>query len=107
MTSSLAESRMEQDQRSVAVLFCCLRCSTVYRAIQYRRSTEGQGSYTCTVCSAVVRSWSGMYDLKDWEAVNVSDEYGSQGTNPRGTRKARSNSQPGGFSRRRPRGRKR
>ncbi len=89
ISGQMKQDQQGEDQRGVAVLFSCLRCSTVYRATQYRRSTESEGSHTCTACGAVVRSWSGMYGLKDWKAVNVSREYGSRRPNPGGAHKGR------------------
>ena len=80
---------MEHDKQWIAVLFGCLRCATIYRAIQFRGQNEIQGTFTCSACGAVVGAWSGMYGLRDWKAVNVSDEYGPKRGESRGARKAR------------------
>jgi hypothetical protein len=53
--------------KPITVVFACPRCSTIYRASQYRGVGPHFGVFNCVACRAQVYAWSGIHDFLDWQ----------------------------------------
>jgi hypothetical protein len=58
---------------AISVLFSCPKCGRVYRASQnlLGRNARQPGRLDCTVCRAMVHSWSGAYDYAIWTPLDI------------------------------------
>ena len=49
------------------VVFACLKCGTIYQALQRRGPGTHFGVFNCITCHTEVYAWNGLYDFLDWQ----------------------------------------
>ena len=51
--------------------FSCPSCSMNYTATREEHEARHSGSFKCSVCNAVVHSWSGNHHFFGWEPIKA------------------------------------